>query len=80
MALLRRALAAVGIAGAIVLAVAGVYGVSEYRFRRSYDLPAVALAQRHHMHAVFETARMYTGRPPAVNMHGLYGVTTFELG
>ena len=49
------------------------------------DLPeanpaAVALAQRHHMHPVFETARMYTGRPPAVTMHGLYGVTTFELG
>ena len=49
------------------------------------DLPeanaaAVALAQRHHMHVVFETARMYTGRPPAMNMHGLYGVTTFELG
>ena len=49
------------------------------------DLPeanaaAVALAQRHHMHMVFETARMYTGRPPAVNMHGLYGITTFELG
>jgi ribosomal protein S18 acetylase RimI-like enzyme len=49
------------------------------------DLPeanaaAVALAQRHQMRMVFETARMYTGRPPAVNMHGLYGVTTFELG
>ncbi|HSW18934.1 MAG TPA: GNAT family N-acetyltransferase [Ramlibacter sp.] len=49
------------------------------------DLPevnpaALALAQRHHMRMVFETARMYTGRPPAVNMHGLYGVTSFELG
>lgn len=49
------------------------------------DLPeanaaAVALAQRHHMRMVFETARMYTGLPPAVIMHGLYGVTTFELG
>ena len=49
------------------------------------DLPevnpaAMALAQRHHMHPVFETARMYTGRPPAVHLHGLYGVTTFELG
>jgi ribosomal protein S18 acetylase RimI-like enzyme len=49
------------------------------------DLPeanpaALALAQRHHMRVVFETARMYTGRPPAMNMHGLYGVTTFELG
>lgn len=49
------------------------------------DLPeanaaAVALAQRHHLRVVFETARMYTGRPPLMNMHGLYGVTTFELG
>lgn len=49
------------------------------------DLPeanaaAVALAKRHHMRMVFETARMYTGQPPAVNMRGLYGVTTFELG
>ena len=44
------------------------------------NAPAVALAQRHHMRMVFETARMYTGRPPAVAMHGLYGVTTFELG
>ena len=44
------------------------------------NAPAVALAQRHHMRMVFETARMYTGRPPAVTMHGLYGVTTFELG
>lgn len=42
--------------------------------------PALALAQRHHMRVVFETARMYTGRPPAMNMHGLYGVTSFELG
>ena len=41
---------------------------------------AVALAQRHHMRVAFETARMYTGRPPAVAMHGLYGITTFELG
>ncbi len=49
------------------------------------DLPevnaaAVALAQRHDMHIVFETARMYTGRAPAVNMQGLYGITSFELG
>ena len=49
------------------------------------DLPevnaaAVALAQRHDMRVVFETARMYTGRPPAVNMQGLYGITSFELG
>lgn len=49
------------------------------------DLPepnaaAVALARRHDMQVVFETARMYTGPAPVVNMQGLWGVTTFELG
>jgi ribosomal protein S18 acetylase RimI-like enzyme len=49
------------------------------------DLPevnaaAVALAQRHDMRIVFETARMYTGQPLALNMRGLYGITSFELG
>lgn len=49
------------------------------------DLPeanaaAVALAQRHGMRVVFETARMYTGTAPAVPLDRLYGVTSFELG
>jgi hypothetical protein len=49
------------------------------------DLPepnaaAVALARRHGMEPVFETARMYTGTAPSVPMERLYGVTTFELG
>jgi hypothetical protein len=29
---------------------------------------------------VFETARMYTGRDPAIELQKLFGVTTFELG
>lgn len=29
---------------------------------------------------VFETARMYTGSDPAIDLSKLYGVTTFELG
>lgn len=41
---------------------------------------AVALARRHGMTAVFETARMYTGTVPALPMARLYGVTSFELG
>lgn len=41
---------------------------------------AVALTRRHAMRVVFETARMYTGTPPAVPMHRQYGITTFELG
>ena len=49
------------------------------------DLPesnaaALALARRHGMRRVFETARMYTGRPPAVPMERLYGQTSIELG
>jgi hypothetical protein len=41
---------------------------------------AVALAQRHSMRVVFETARMYTKKAPLLPMDRLYGVTTFELG
>lgn len=41
---------------------------------------AVALAERHGMSMVFETARMYTGPAPALPLARLYGVTTFELG
>ncbi|MRS64764.1 GNAT family N-acetyltransferase [Larkinella terrae] len=41
---------------------------------------AVALAGRHGMQPVFETARMYTGSTPDVNLNGVFGVTTFELG
>jgi hypothetical protein len=41
---------------------------------------ALALAERHQMVSVFETARMYLGTPPALPLSRLYGVTTFELG
>jgi len=41
---------------------------------------SVALAERHGMTIVFETARMYAGRPPDLPMRRLFGVTTFELG
>lgn len=41
---------------------------------------ATALTRRHGMRRVFETARMYTGEPPAVPMDRLYGITSFELG
>jgi ribosomal protein S18 acetylase RimI-like enzyme len=49
------------------------------------DIPAtnpnaVALAERHHMSVVFETARMYTEAAPALAIERLYGITTFELG
>ncbi|MEY2633301.1 MAG: hypothetical protein RIR00_1955 [Pseudomonadota bacterium] len=41
---------------------------------------AITLAERHGMHKVFETARMYTGPFPQLPLHRLYGVTSFELG
>ena len=41
---------------------------------------AVALAERHRMTPVFETARMYTRGDPGVPIPRVFGVTTFELG
>jgi ribosomal protein S18 acetylase RimI-like enzyme len=42
--------------------------------------PAMQLARRHGMSPMFETARMYTGPGPAVDVARIWGVTTFELG
>jgi GNAT superfamily N-acetyltransferase len=49
------------------------------------DLPEVnpaarRLAESLGMEVTFETARMYTGPAPDVDLAGIYGVTTFELG
>jgi ribosomal protein S18 acetylase RimI-like enzyme len=41
---------------------------------------AVALAERHGMTSVFETARMYTQKPPTSPIDRVFGVTSFELG
>ena len=41
---------------------------------------AVALAEGRDLEPAFETARMYTGPAPAIELTQLYGVTTFELG
>jgi ribosomal protein S18 acetylase RimI-like enzyme len=41
---------------------------------------AVALAERHGMHPVFETARMYNRQAPDLPLDKVFGVTTFELG
>jgi hypothetical protein len=41
---------------------------------------AMALPERYGMRRVFETARMYTGIAPDVEMDHVFGVTTFELG
>ena len=44
------------------------------------NVAARALVQRHGMHMVFETARMYTGSAPALPLQRLYGIMSFELG
>lgn len=41
---------------------------------------AIALARRHGMSMVFETARMYMGDVPDIALGRTYGITTFELG
>lgn len=41
---------------------------------------AVAMAERHGMKPAFETARMYTEGARAIELGGIYGVTSFELG
>ena len=41
---------------------------------------AVALARRHGLQPVFETARMYRGAPPDLPLDRTYGITSFELG
>ena len=41
---------------------------------------AVNLAVKYKMTKVFETARMYNGAAPLVDMNKIFGVTTFELG
>lgn len=42
--------------------------------------PAIAIAEKHAMHMVFETARMYTKNSPSLLIEKIFGVTTFELG
>ncbi len=41
---------------------------------------ARALAERHGLAPVFETARMYRGTAPSLPLERIYGITTFELG
>jgi ribosomal protein S18 acetylase RimI-like enzyme len=41
---------------------------------------AQALAARHGLRGVFETARMYTGAAPPCALHEVFGITSFELG
>jgi len=41
---------------------------------------ALELVGEYKMKPMFETARMYTKKPPIINLNKVFGVTTFELG
>jgi ribosomal protein S18 acetylase RimI-like enzyme len=41
---------------------------------------ALKLVNKYKMKPMFETARMYTKKPPVINLNEVYGVTTFEVG
>jgi hypothetical protein len=44
------------------------------------NAPGVALARELGLEPVFETARMYRGAAPELDVSRIFGVTTFELG
>ena len=49
------------------------------------DIPEVnkdslELVNKYKMKPIFETARMYTKKPPEINLNKVFGITTFELG
>lgn len=44
------------------------------------NLHALALVKRYQMQPKFEVARMYRNGSPAIDLQGVFGVTTFELG
>jgi len=69
------------VAEAIFTALAGGVGGEEVLL----DLPetnsaAKALAERHGLGPVFETARMYRGQAPTLPLDRTFGITSFELG
>ncbi len=69
------------IAAALVSALAAKLGATTV----AIDMPdinksALALAERMRLKPAFETARMYTGPNPSIDLGGVFGVTSLELG
>ncbi|WP_420406061.1 GNAT family N-acetyltransferase [Nisaea sp.] len=69
------------VAGALTVAAVGAVGANEIFL----DVPepnakAVALAEGLGLSPVFETARMYRGPAPDIDLSRIFGVTSFELG
>ena len=70
-----------GIAAALVAALARQTGATGIAIDiPDINKPAVALAEAAGLKPSFETARMYTADPPAMERAGLFGVTSLELG
>ena len=57
-----------------------LYGAPVFLDVPEPNAEATALAKRHGLSPVFETARMYRGRPPALPLDRTFGITTLELG
>ena len=69
------------IAERILAALIGrLYGAPVFLDVPEPNAEAVALARRHGLEPVFETARMYRGPAPALPLDRIFGITTFELG
>jgi hypothetical protein len=69
------------IANALIAALAKELGAASVALDvPDVNRPAVRLAEQIGLKPAFETARMYTGRNPDVDLAGTYGVTSFELG
>jgi hypothetical protein len=69
------------IANALIAALAKELGASAVALDvPDVNRPAVRLAEQIGLRPAFETARMYTGRNPDVDLAGTYGITSFELG
>jgi ribosomal protein S18 acetylase RimI-like enzyme len=58
----------------------GIAGESVFLDVPEPNVEALAMAEGRGLEPAFETARMYTGPAPAIELTELYGVTTFELG
>ncbi|KTC66474.1 acetyltransferase, GNAT family (plasmid) [Legionella adelaidensis] len=59
---------------------AHAYGEPYYLDIPECNENAKALARRHNMEKVFETARMYLKGAPKIKLEQIYGITSFELG
>ena len=54
--------------------------LAQIRLQMEINPAAPKLAQSLGLAPIFETARMYTGPDPVVDLSGLYAVTSLELG